>query len=254
MLKLTKYEFRKNRTTLLIIALGFLLLQAYFTGSIIVKNENHSAMSGTFLMLYSMVCFFAVFILAITNYSKELNSKSSYLIFMTPTSPLSIIFSKMLNILIIGTIILLVIMGLGFLDTKLLMDTYPEVGDFKELIEEIMKMIGIDITGFIIDLIYVIAIFLITFFTVVTMVYFSITLSATLLQNNRFRGFFSFTLFMIFTYVRGWISDKLPILYPDTIDYTEKMLNLIPSTLFEIAIMIASIVGCSILLEKKVSL
>lgn len=254
MLKLTKYEFRKNRTTLLIIALGFLILQGYFMGSIFLEKEMHSAVSAMLLFMYSMVCYFAMFILAVSNYSKELNSKSSYLIFMTPNSPLSIIFSKMLNILIIGTAIVLVIIGLGFLDIKLLMDTYPEVGDFTEMINEMMEVIGIDVGAFVIKIVAFIALFLISFFCSITMIYFAITLSATFLQNNRFRGLLSFGLFMLFTYLIGWIADKLPILYPDTTDSLESMLNLLPSSLLELVVMIGSIIGCSILLDKKLSL
>lgn len=254
MLKLTKYEFRKNRTTLLIIAIGFLLLQGYFLGSIILEKENHSAVSSSLLALYSIVCFFAVFILAVANYSKELSSKSSYLIFMTPNSPLSIIFSKMLNILIIGTVIVLVFIVLGILDMKLLMDTYPEIGSFAEMMEEIMKAIGIDVGGFLAKLFYFIASFLISFFAAVTLIYFAITLSATLLQNNRFRGFLSFGLFIGFNIILNYISELLPIPYPDTANYSEALINLIPGTLLELMVMIGSIAGCSILLEKKVSL
>lgn len=254
MLKLTKYEFRKNRTTLIIIAIGFLLLQGYFLGSIILEKENHSGMSASLLAMYSMVCFFAVFILAVANYSKELSSKSSYLIFMTPNSPLSIIFSKMLNILIIGTAIVVVFFVLGLFDIKLLMDTYPEIGSFTEMIKEIMKAIGIDVGGFLAKLFYFVVSFLISFFAVVTLVYFSITLSATLLQNNRFRGFLSFGLFVVFVLIVGYISDLIPVPYPDTQKYSEALINLIPGTLVELVVMIASIAGCSILLEKKVSL
>lgn len=254
MLKLTKYEFRKNRSVLLIIAVGFLLLQGYFLVSLFLEKETHSGMSASLLTLYSVVCFFAVFILAITNYSKELNSKTSYLIFMTPTTPLSIIFSKLLNILIIGIIIVLVFFGIGMLDLKLLMDTYPEVGSFAAFIDEIFEVIGVDSTLFFTQVGFYIVSFLISFFSTVTLIYFAITLSATLLQNNRFRGFVSFILFIGFTILTGYISDKLPVLCASPANSWDIMLNLIPDTILELIVMIVSILGCSVLLEKKVSL
>ena len=120
MLKLTKYEFRKNRTIFIIFAIGLILLQIYFMVSTYSGDDEHTIISSMMLFMYSMVCYFSVFMLAISSYSKELNSKSSYLIFMTPNSALKIILSKMLTILIIGLILLVLICVLGYFDISMI--------------------------------------------------------------------------------------------------------------------------------------
>ena len=76
MLKLMKYEFRKNRTALLVIGSGLLLLQLYYMFGCFTESDTHLGASAALLILWSVVCFFTVFILAVTNYSRELNSKS----------------------------------------------------------------------------------------------------------------------------------------------------------------------------------
>ena len=126
MLKLSKYEFRKNRNFLLVIGIVFALLEIYFLAGIFMKDSGNSARALVFLFICAVVCFFSVFILAISNYSKELNSKSSYLIFMTPNTSLNIIFSKMFTILIIGLVSMTIICVTGYIDWKLLCQTFPE--------------------------------------------------------------------------------------------------------------------------------
>ena len=254
MLKLSKYEFRKNRTFLFIIFAGLLLLEGYFIGSIILQKEEHSGMSAAFLSMYAMVCYFAVFILAIANYSKELNSRSSYLIFMTPNSSLSIIFSKMFTILMIGFVLVLAICGLGYLDIQLLINAYPKIGDFKSFINSLLEAMGISSSQLALSIAFAVVEFLISFFSTITLIYFAITLSATLLQNNRFKGFVSFALFIALSYITGFITDKLPIINDNAETFSELMVNLIPTTLFDLIIMIGCILGCSTLLDKKVSL
>jgi hypothetical protein len=254
MLKLSKYEFRKNKTILIAVAVGLLLLEAYFLFGIFSESVNHTATSAIFLMLYAFVCYFVVFILAISNYSKELNSKSSYLIFMTPNSALSIIFSKMFTILIIGTVMVLAIVGLGILDINLVFNTFPDAESFTDFVDIFMESFGIDSAELIISIIVSVIVYLINFFSIVTLAYFSITLSATVLQNKKFKGFVSVIIFLVCTYGIGFISDKLPALNdsPDTI--LQAMVSVLPTVLFEVVIMIVCIIGSAQLLDKKVSL
>lgn len=201
-----------------------------------------------------MICYFAVFILAISNYSKELSSKSSYLIFMTPNSALNIIFSKMFTILIIGLTLLIAICALGYLDISLIYKTYPNIGEITDFADEIMKMIGINTGELILSIFASVLEFIISFFSVVTLAYFSITLSATLLQNNKFKGIVSFAIFLVLTYLIGFISDKLPVIYDNPESILQAFMSTLPVTIFDVVIIAACILGCSTLLEKKVSL
>ena len=254
MLTLSKYEFRKNRTFIITMAVLFFLLECNFLYSIYIQDSEKSAESAIFLMLYASVCYFAIFILAIANYSKELNSKSSYLIFMTPTKPLSIIFSKIFSILILGMIFMAIICGIGYFDWLLLFDAYPDLDFVMDSFESVMIMMDINSHNFIIGILLFLITFIISFFSSVTIAYLAITLSATLLQNNRFRGFVSFAIFMAITYIFGFVGAMMPMLIQEPANLWEIFISIIPSVLLNLIMICISIFGSAYLLDKKLSL
>lgn len=254
MLKLTKYEFRKNRTLFIIFGIGLILLQIYFMVSTYSGDDEHTIISSMLLFTYSMVCYFSVFTLAISSYSKELNSKSSYLIFMTPNSALKIILSKMLTILIIGFILLVLICTLGYFDISMILDAYPDVGTIAEFLDEMMMAAGFHTDRLFLSIFTAILEFLISFFSIVTLAYLSITLSATLLQNNKLKGIVSFGIFIGLSYIISFFSNMLPHPYSDPENIFYVFIATLPTTIFHAIIMVASVIACSVLLEKKVSL
>lgn len=254
MLKLTKYEFIKARVSLAIVALLFIIFEGYFIYGILADKDDHTAIAITILTLYSLICFFIVFTMAINNYSKELASKSSYLIFMTPNSTLKIVLSKMLSTLLIGATIVFVITVLATIDISIMFDKFSSLNNWTKLFENILENMGINTTLLIPTVIGYIIEFLINFFSIVTMIYLAITLSSTLLQNSRFKGFLSFGLVVLFTYLMLKAEEYLPVLYDNPANSAEIVLNLIPATIFELLIMIGCTIGCAKLLEKKVSL
>ena len=91
MFKLTKYELRKTRATLVIAAVCFAILELAYIIGLALHKENLAGGSASFLILFACFSYLFFLVLAIMNYSKEMNSKSSYLIFMTPNTPLSIL-------------------------------------------------------------------------------------------------------------------------------------------------------------------
>ena len=254
MLKLSKYEFRKNRNFLLVIGIIFALLEIYFLAGIFMKNPENSAKALAFLFICAVVCFFSVFILAISNYSKELNSKSSYLIFMTPNTSLNIIFSKMFTILIIGLVSMTIICITGYIDWKLLCQTFPNVELAADTVQSLFILSGTNSGSIILGIITYVIEFIISFFSTVTLAYFSITLSATLFQNNRFKGLLSFALFLGFTYLLGLVSSLLPQIMETQESIADVLISAIPATILDVIVMCLCILGCSTLLDKKVSL
>ena len=256
MLNLIKYEFRKNRTVLLVISGGLLLLQLYymFNAFTFKGNEDKLAFSAAFLILYSVICFFAVFILAVANYSRELNSKSSYLIFMTPNSSYTIIFSKMLSTLFLGIAIAAVFVLLCILDMNLYHMAVPEANDFATAIRHMLESMGIPVGEILLNALSGILTFLVDFFAVVSIVYLSVTLSATFLQNSKLKGILSVALFLLLTYVLSRITDLLPLLYDPPRNTTEALLSVLPATIFNLAVLVVCIFVSGRLLEKRVSL
>lgn len=254
MLNLIKYEFRKDRNILLVMGSGLLLLQLFYLYSIIVKSEDKIAVGIVLLTIYAWVCFFSVFILAVINYSRELNSKSSYLIFMTPNSSYTIIFSKMLSILVIGAVMAVIIGFLGCLDLHLLGIAIPETGTFSSLINEMLSSLGVPVDTLLLSALSGLITFLIYFFASVAIVYLSITLSATFLQNSKLKNILSAGLFFLISFLQSKVVDMLPLLYDPPRDILESVLSVIPATVFNLALLIVCIYECGKLLDKKVSL
>ena len=144
MFRLSKYELRKNRTALFVLLAGLAALQICFLIALRGKTQDYAIIWSTILVLYAVVCYFAVFIFAITNYYREINSKTSYLVFMTPVSALSIILSKMLTVLVLGVILAAALGALGWLDFSLFLNHYSVYKSMGEVISEVMKNFGID--------------------------------------------------------------------------------------------------------------
>ena len=147
MFRLSKYELRKNRTALFVLLAGLAALQICFLIALRGKTQDYAIIWSTILVLYAVVCYFAVFIFAITNYYREINSKTSYLVFMTPVSALSIILSKMLTVLVLGVILAAALGALGWLDFSLFLNQYSVYKSMGEVISEVMKNFGIDSTS-----------------------------------------------------------------------------------------------------------
>ena len=220
MLNLIKYEFRKNRMVLMIIGGGLLLLQLFYMFQIFTYKEEEEfwlPMSISFLSIYALVCFFTIFILAVSNYDKELKSKSSYLIFMTPNSSYTIIFSKM-------------------------------------MLRYILESLEIPVDKILLGALSALMIFLVYFFAIVSVVYLSITLSATFLQNSKLKGILSVALFLALTYGMGRVENLLPRLYQTPENALQAILSVLPAALFNLVVMVICIFVCGKLLEKKVSL
>ncbi|MDD2957559.1 MAG: hypothetical protein PHR92_03420 [Lachnospiraceae bacterium] len=254
MLNLMKYEFRKDRNALLAAGGGLLLLELYFLYCVLTKNENHLGVSAVFLTLYATVCFFLVFALAALNYSRELNSKSSYLIFMTPNTSFTIILSKLITILILGSVMALIIGLLGWLDLYLGFSAIPDANTFSEFIQQLFNYIGLPLHQLLLSFLMELLIFLVSFFATVGIVYLSVTLSVTFLQNSKLKTVASIVFFLVITYVQYRIVDILPSIYDITDTALKACINALPATLFNLAVLIASIYACARLLDEKVSL
>ncbi|MDD6573047.1 MAG: hypothetical protein PUF12_11750 [Thermoflexaceae bacterium] len=255
MLKLMKYEYKKNRGVLLGLILLVAGLELYFLISYGLDKLEHMGIAAGFLVIATMVCFFMVFILGITNYQKELGSKSSYLIFMTPNSSLKIIVSKLLYILVLGCATFLLLGSLAIFDIRLVSIKANEKFGIMEIITELARGFGVNLTQIWTAVLLEVIYFVISVLSVVAIAYLAVTLSATFLQNNRFKGFISVVLFIILMLLVNWIDNHFihsnmfaaassdnPIVY------------ILPPMLYNAVIVVASVFGCSALLDKAVSL
>ena len=259
MLKLSKYEIRKNIGALILLLGGLGVLQIWFMVSVYAKKEGSIVGSIIVLFLYALVCFFAVFIFAVTNYYREINSKTSYLVFMTPISPLRIILSKMLTVLIIGVLLGGILILLGIADINMVADSVEEFRDIQEALNDVFRQFGFFTGKIIFNIVFNVVSFLLAFYAHVAMVYFCITLTATLLQSSRFRALVSILFFLVLSWARGFIqgfiTDKVPL--RDTmveVTASEIMTQMTPYTILNLVTVVIMIAATTWLLKYRLSL
>lgn len=255
MLKLIKYEFRKNIVTLITMCFVLVGLETYFVGSFWTSKLEHMGLASSFLVIASIVCFFIVFVLGINNYEKELNSKSSYLIFMTPNSSLKIIVSKLCYVIILGLFSVIVIGGLAAFDLYLLGIKVNEQYGLIDLLKMFAESLHIDLGMFWGTLIIGIVYSVLSVLSIVTIAYMAITLSTTLLQNNRFRKTISTVLFILLMILVNYIDNKF--IHSDmavAFDLEQIFHYALPSIIYNGLIMVGCTLGCSVLIDKAINL
>ena len=254
MFKLIKYEFRKNIVGISIV-LGIIFgLQLYFTISYLMENDNHAGIAVALLYLASIVCFFIVYVFGINTYSKELSSKTGYLIFMTPNSAFKIVAAKYIFTFLVGSLILVVLLVFGILDLNMLVKFYDEEVDFIKMFMERLEAMGVDVMEIVYTFTGAIVEFLIVFFMIMSIAYFSITLTATVLQNRKFKGIISVIVFIVLFVITVKIDGLLPVIYESPNTLLEELISVIPSAVYCILVLLGGMIGTAKLLEKKVSL
>ena len=108
MLKILKYEFRKSRTSLmvmLLIAAGLFLLAPLGRA---LHRESMLALSVLLLLFYAFAAFIYALVRGITAYSGELRGRTGYLLLMIPRSTMSVLFGKLLFSLAFAALMLAV--------------------------------------------------------------------------------------------------------------------------------------------------
>lgn len=92
-----KYEFRKSASSKLILLVLTAVLNWHFWGAVFFKGYN---LMGTGMMFLILCAFFGVFYIGlegIMTLYRDLNSKQSYMLFLTPKSSYEILGAKILE-------------------------------------------------------------------------------------------------------------------------------------------------------------
>ena len=256
MLKMLKYEFRRGIFPLLIVGIVIAAIELYFLISTLTEHADHSIFAVSLLILAAFCCYLFVLIYGIISYSQDLKNKSGYLVFMAPISSYKVIGAKLLSILLTGAIIVAVIFGLLTLDLSLAYSTYDSIDTFYDFLSNILELGGYSLGGVILRLLAFILVFLIQFFMTITLAYLAVSVCSTILQTKKIKGFISFVLFIVFYVILSVIASKIPHLSnpgPNA-TFMEAMYAMIPQIALYFVVMVASYIGSSVLLEKKISL
>jgi len=248
MLKLMKYEFKKQAMTKYVMLILMAIIEVIFLIGLIVKNnENLIAVPMVIMIMITIVAIFFVSVESIFTFSNDLKTKASYMLFMTPHSSYTIIGAKLLvsfiTLFLTGMVLLLINTG-NFVLLGARMEGFAQVRDvIAMLLKEIWR---IEINFY--DVFKFILLLLIGFAIFITTAFVSITISSTVLANKRFKGLVSFAVFIALNLVFTWISNN--ILATDIWSNSYFLISMGINLIF----LIATYLGTAWLLEKKISL
>lgn len=252
MLKLMKYEFRKQAFSKMVILLLVGLIQLlFFVGVVTDKND----VIGTSMGILAVFTFGALFFMAfeaIITFSNDLKQKCSYMLFLTPHTSYSIVGAKVL-----AAAIQIILAGIAFflvysLDIAVLVGKYNQLEVLKEMINQFLtEVFSLNIQ--LQDIIGVVSVIITAWISVITVAFFSITLSTTFLANFKLKGVVSFLIFIAINYVFGEIVNMgLGRVY-DINNLSNLSMYYMLESLYMLCFTIVTYVGTSWMLEKKVS-
>ena len=255
MLKLMKYEFRKNRTGLAVmlgIAAGLFALAPLGRAT---DREELMLISVFLLFTYAFAAYVYALVRGITAYSGELRGRTGYLLLMVPRSSMSILFGKLLFTLFFALAMLAVSALALFASGAILLEEMYEVKGALELTRFMMAQSGIDPAVFGSYALYVAVRILTSVLTIVAMGYLAVTLSATVLQGGKLRGLVSLLFFAALAVLTGYLQNRVSPAVADLYAaYGTVMRAALPVILLDAALTCAYTALSAVLLQKKVSL
>ncbi len=254
MLKLTKYEFRKNLTAPLIMLIVIGIMEIVFLCSLALGAETYVGLSFGLQTTILTFSYLIVLIFSITSYSSELKSKSSYMTFMAPVSTYKVIGAKLLTALIMAVIFGATMFILFPTNVMLIGVKYDGLKSIFDMFKYVIESIGYSFTELLAMLVTTVLELMVIFYLVVVLAYLAITLSSTVLQDKKFKGFVSAIIFFIIFAICMWIDGILPTLIDEPVGYFEAFVAILPSYLFFVACIVGGFFATGKILKEKVSL
>ena len=209
MLKLMKYEFRKTWITKLILLGVTAVAEIAFLIGLYVERETTLGLSVMLLVFLALGGIAMIGLYSVMTLHRDMNTKQSYMLFMTPNSSYSILGAKVLecglSILIGGAFYF----ALGTLDITLLFAKSGELNRLWSAIQDFLSHLTfanhqllIDMKGMAAFVFCLLAGWIVTVITA----YFAVVISAALLNGKRFNGLLSFVVFLTLSWFIGWVA------------------------------------------------
>lgn len=246
MLKLMKYEFRKtmfSKTVLLVITA--LAEIAYLIG-VFFKQEKWLAVGVMGLVMCALIGIFYIGIDSLIVFHRDLNTKQSYMLFLTPKNSYQVLGAKVLengiSIFLAGAFFA----ALAAIDAAVGILYIGGIKEFLDMLEQLMISIRVDIKLTPQDVLMPFFAALSSWLMTVVMGYLAIVLSATVLAGKKLSGFVSFVIFLVLGYISGKALDMLPSLS----SFTAEFCMIIAAT-FVIVVIMYSVTGW--IMERKLS-
>lgn len=233
MLKLMKYEFRKtmfSKTVLLVITA---LAEILYLIGVFLGFERCLAIGIVGLWMCATIGLFYIGIDSLIVFHRDLNTKQSYMLFLTPRNSYQVLGAKILengiSIFLTGAFFAVV----AAVDASVGVLYIGGLKEFLDMLEKLMISIQMDIHITAAELLSALAAVLASWLMVVATGYLAIVLSATVLAGKKLSGLVSFLIFLVLSIV----SARLLNLLPDLDDMTLNLYIISGGSLVIVAIM-----------------
>ncbi|MCD7763729.1 MAG: hypothetical protein LUI14_11160 [Lachnospiraceae bacterium] len=214
--KLMKYEFRKTMFSKIVLLVITGVLEIVFLAGVFLNWDNGLGLGTIGLTLCAIIGIFYIGIESLMVFHRDLNTKQSYMLFLTPYNSYQILGAKVLengiSIFLAGCFYA----ALAALDLAIAIGYLGGLKELLEMIQIFLEQLEITITFTTVDsLLFVFEILASWLMTVVTGIL-AVVLSATVLAGKRFSGLVSFLLFFLI----AWGCSALMNRIPDTLAVT----------------------------------
>lgn len=212
MLKLIKYEFRKTMfSRLILLAVTGIAEILYFLGVFSIW-EKGTPLGSFILTLCAMFGILYIGVESLLVLHRDLNTKQSYMLFLTPRNSYQVLGAKVLE-----NALSIFIAGMFFLavfsfDASVALVQIGGLEEWWETVKVLAKNVSINLDypmeEWIASVLAVLSFWLMNIVTG----YLAIVLSATVFAGKRLSGLVSAVLYFLITWGTSWILDKIPYL------------------------------------------
>ena len=206
MFKLMKYEFRKTWITKLILLGITAAAEIWFLVSLYMENEGGLAGSIGILMLLAIFGVLFIGLQSVITLHRDMNTKQSYMLFMTPNSCYKILGAKVLenglSIALTGAFYF----ALGALDISLLFAKQGQLNQIWQMMQDMIKSINEQIPLNADGLAAFTFSLLAGWISTVVTAYLADVISAALLNGKSFNGVISFVIFLGLNWAFSWLE------------------------------------------------
>ncbi len=250
MFKLMKYEFRKTWITKLILLGVTAVAEAVYLYGLYTEKEGPLSVAIGLLVMLAVFGVLVIGLESVLTLHRDMNTKQSYMLFMTPNSSYKILGAKVLecgfSILITGAFYF----ALGTLDITLLLAKSGQLNQLWEMIQNVISQITINGRPLTINA-EIMASFTFSLLTgwigTVTMAYLADVVSAALLNGKKFNGLLSFVLFLALAWLTGWATGKI------TAGITASTTMLVVDGLIDLGFAVIMYIVTAQIMERKLS-
>ncbi|HJD48434.1 MAG TPA: ABC transporter permease [Candidatus Mediterraneibacter norfolkensis] len=207
--KLIKYEWKKQRTSRMVMLVGLAVcLLAYIWGLVFV-NDSVAALALFLMLCGSFLLLLYTGVESILVLNRDLKTKQSYMLWMVPKSIWEIFGAKFLAAILQMLFVFALFFGAGCIS---LVSALYAAGGIRQIAEACTKMFQFIISGttdynmgwIVLNLVWFAFSFFAAWTEVIMIGFLAVVLSRTLLIRSRFAGFFAVILFFII----NWIAER----------------------------------------------